>query len=594
MINDRIINGLLKDYLEDFGINEKKEETAFEHFCNYVMFTHNCPDAYSVDKFFFNKVHTGEGGDKAIDGILVVVNDTVVTDINQLKEVVGTKSFDAKFVFVQAKTSSNFDSGEMLKVGIGIQEFFQKEANALNANNKILKFKEMADYVFENSIKHKEEPICQIYYVTTGKWVDDTNLLSIREKCEEFIVNLNYFKEVKFTPIDASRLATMYKEIKNAITREIVMSKAVPFPPNIKGVDKAYLGLIQIDEYLKLITDEDGNLQHGLFYDNVRSYLGENPVNNEILETIKDGERYIQFPILNNGVTIVTKNLKPSGDKYALSDFQIVNGCQTSNVIFKCKEYLKGDMMLPVKIVCTENPELINDVIRSTNRQTLVLDEAFESLKLFHKQLQEYYNTYKGADRIYYERRTHEYDNSAENVKKSNIVSLPIQLFAYTSMFLEEPHSVHRYYGELLRSYNTKVFQEGHKLIAYYTSAWLLHRIENALRKKELDPAKYREYRYHFLYMTLVYACKVMKVKEPLRPNANILEKICSNIMSSLSSNESLGPLLRTFSQIVDEARREMGGVHKNSRNRVTNLKDFTLLLKDKVEKNTVLYHPKA
>lgn len=161
-------------------------------------------------------------------------------------------------------------------------------------------------------------------------------------------------------------------------------------------------------------------------------------------------------------------------------------------------------------------------------------------------------------------------------------------------MFLEEPHSVHRYYGELLRSYNTKVFQEGHKLIAYYTSAWLLHRIENALRKKELDPAKYREYRYHFLYMTLVYACKVMKVKEPLRPNANILEKICSNIMSSLSSNESLGPLLRTFSQIVDEARREMGGVHKNSRNRVTNLKDFTLLLKDKVEKNTVLYHPKA
>lgn len=52
MINDRIINGLLKDYIEDFGINEKKEETAFEHFCNYVMFSHNCPDAYSVDKFF--------------------------------------------------------------------------------------------------------------------------------------------------------------------------------------------------------------------------------------------------------------------------------------------------------------------------------------------------------------------------------------------------------------------------------------------------------------------------------------------------------------------------------------------------------------
>ena len=590
-MEDRIIKGLLNDYLEDFAINEKKEDVAFEHFCNYTMFTHNYPDAYSTDKFFYRMVHTGEGGDCAIDGILIVVNDIVVSNMEQLKDAIGSRKFDARFIFVQTKNSSKFESGDMLKVGIGVQDFFKKDAKCLNANQKILKFKEMADYIFENSVKHKEKPACIIYYVTTGKWVDDVNLTDTKNKCEKFVSDLNYFEDVKFIPVDAARLSSMYKEIKNSITREIVMPKAVPFPPNIKGVDKAYLGLIQIDEYLKLITDEDGTLQNGLFYDNVRSYLGENPVNSEIIDTLKDKNKYIQFPILNNGVTIVAKSLKPSGDKYAISDFQIVNGCQTSNVIFKCRGYIKENMMLPIKIVCTEDPELINDVIRSTNRQTMVLDEAFESLKMFHKQLQEYYNSYKGVDKIYYERRSHEYDNAEEVIKKSNIVSLPIQLYAVTSMFLEEPHSVHRYYGELLRSYSTKVFQDGHKLILYYTSAWLLHRIENALRRKVIDPSKYRIYRYHFLFMIQIYAVKVMNLKELPRLNANAMERLCNMILENMGDNKNLGALLRVFSSIIDETTNEFVKEHKaNRRHPVTHLKEFTQVIQGKVLNSKSLF----
>lgn len=590
-MEDRIIKGLLNDYLDDFGISEKKEDVAFEHFCNYTMFTHNYPDAYSTDKFFYRMVHTGEGGDKAIDGILIVVNDIVVTNMEQLKGAIGSRKFDARFIFVQTKTSSNFEGGDMLKVGIGIQDFFKKEAKDLNANLKIMKFKEMADYIFDNSVKHKEKPDCLIYYVTTGKWVDDIDLTDTQKKCENFVSELNYFENVKFIPVDAARLSSMYKEIKNSITREIVMPKSVPFPPDIEGVDKAYLGLIQIDEYLKLITDEDGTLQNGLFYDNVRSYLGENPVNSEIIETLKNKNKCIQFPILNNGVTIVAKSLKPSGDKYAISDFQIVNGCQTSNVIYKCREYIKENMMLPIKIVCTEDPELINDVIRSTNRQTMVLDEAFESLKTFHKQLQEYYNSYKENDRIYYERRSHEYDNAEEVIKKSNIVSLPIQLYAVTSMFLGEPHSVHRYYGELLRSYSTKVFQNGHKLILYYTSAWLLHKIENALRRKEIDPSKYRMYRYHFLFMTQIYAVKAMKMNDLPRFNANAMERLCKKILEYINDDKTLGALLRVFSNIIDETQSEFVKENKtNRRHPVTHLKDFTSVIQKKVLNSKALF----
>ena len=580
-MEDRIIKGMMNDFLDGFGIKEKDEATAFEHFCNYCMFTHHRPDAYSSDNFFYRTVHTGKGGDKAIDGILVEVNEVAVSNLDQLKEVIGTRKFHANFVFVQAKTSAKFDSGDMLKAGLGVKDFFQKDKKNLNANNSILKFKDMADFILDNSIRHDEQPTCTIYYVTTGKWVNDENLTNVKNECEAFLSKLNYFSEIRFVPIDSMKLSATYKEVNNSVTRQIIMSKYIPFPSNIRGVDQAYIGLVSVEEYLKLIENEEGMIQQGLFYDNVRSYLGENPVNREIIETIKNDKKYIQFPILNNGVTIVTKSLRPSGEKYTLSDFQIVNGCQTSNVLFKCRNELRPGMMLPIKIVCTDDPELINDVIRSTNRQTQVLDEAFESLKEFHKHLQVYYNTYASKDHLYYERRTHEYDNGDKPVKKSNIITLPIQLMSMLSMFLEEPHSVHRYYGELLKAYRQRLFQPDHKLTAYYTSAWALHRIEDSLRRGQLD-MKYRRFRYHMLFMIQVYIRKLAKFKDMPRPNSSDMEKLCAKSRLALSDNKQLDALLRLFTKIIDEVESEMNVQHRLSANEIVRRREFTILLENK------------
>lgn len=61
-----------------------------------------------------------------MDGILIIINDTPVTTLTQAKELISAqKRFTANFLFVQAKTSATFDSGEMLKVGYGIKKFLQ-------------------------------------------------------------------------------------------------------------------------------------------------------------------------------------------------------------------------------------------------------------------------------------------------------------------------------------------------------------------------------------------------------------------------------------------------------------------------------------
>lgn len=571
-LGNRMLQNQLEDYLDNYGIGERELSVAFEHFCNYCMFSLNAPEAYHGDSLFHDHVHTGKSGDNSIDGIMILVNDEPVTTLEEAKDAIKLKkSFTTKFYFVQAKTSDNFSSGEMLQFGYGVKNFF--EDSELNANQEVRDYKEIADYIFKNSVNFAEDPSCSLYYVTTGKWVNDANLTKIVEVQKKQLEDMNLFINVEFQPIDLNRLMTIYKELNNSIVREVIIAKNVSFPA-IEGAEQAYLGLIPFGEYLRLITDEGGALLQGVFYDNVRGYLGENPVNSEIIKTLENKKSQVHFPILNNGITIVAKSLNVFGEKFKLMDYQIVNGCQTSNVLYRCRNSVDNNMMIPVKIVHTESPELVNSVIRSTNRQTQVLDEAFESLKEFHKQLQEYYDTYKDNDRLYYERRTHEYDDQ-QGLKRQNIITLTIQLKSYMSMFLAEPHSMMRYYGELLKKNKDRLFQSDHKLIAYYTAAKTLHGVDRAMASGIVDIKKWKHYRYHILLITQTIISERKGVKALPRPNSREMERLCKSILDVIDNKNQFTAVLHIAEDILQKTLNEYHG-HVCGRIAPNLTKDFT------------------
>jgi len=78
--------------------------------------------------------------------------------------------------------------------------------------------------------------------------------------------------------------------------------------------------------------------------------------------------------------------------------------------------------------------------------------------RLSKKKIEEFYLAV-GKDRpipLYYERRSKQYDHL--EVSRERIVTLPTQINCFVAMFLNEPHSTHRYYGELLSSYRSRLF----------------------------------------------------------------------------------------------------------------------------------------
>jgi hypothetical protein len=122
---------------------------------------------------------------------------------------------------------------------------------------------------------------------------------------------------------------------------------------------------------LAALFDEHGNR---LFDQNVRLFLGtrRGTVNAGLAETLGDTSERGNFWAYNNGITIVARKVEASGlnGHLDLTDFSIVNGCQTTVSIAEASDAAQQDVAVTARIIAAEDPELIERIIRFTNSQT--------------------------------------------------------------------------------------------------------------------------------------------------------------------------------------------------------------------------------
>lgn len=574
-MENKIISGYIyEDFKKDFGIEENKEGVLFEMFSNYCIITRIHPDAFSTDFDKIEDMNVGGGEDTGIDGLGIIVNEHLVSSIEEIEDLKNfRRRLDVQFVFIQAKTSPKFEAEKVGTFIFGVKDFF-REQPSIKFNENIQIFRELKEYIYKNSIDIEVKPTCQMYYVTTGKWVDDANVLgrAISEKAD--LERLGIFSQVEFTPIDADTLGNIYREIKNKVKKQIIFEKRASLPI-IKGVREAYIGVLPITEYLNLISGSDNKIQKNLFYDNVRDFLGANSVNSEIANTIKSNEEQDKFAILNNGVTIVAKSIHPIGDVFTISDFQIVNGCQTSHVLFNHKDYLKeSKASIPIKLIVTEDYEVANQITKATNRQTEVKVEAFASLEPYHRKLEEHYNSYPKADRIYYARRSNQYDSVVPSIPKEKIITLAAQINAFVAIFLNEPHSTHRYYGELLKAYEDKLFQSEHNPEMYYVSSFALHVVERLFKKRPsvITPFfRTNKFKHHLLVALRIIICGFKYPSFTSRDMTNYCDKLYNTLLNEDEANRVVVLATQTVSTAINNYKRKYGTTNVRELHRIRN-----------------------
>lgn len=175
----------------------------------------------------------------------------------------------------------------------------------------------------------------------------------------------------------------------------------------------------------------------------------------------------------NNGITIVCSDFIQIRDKLvSINNPQVVNGCQTCNSIFRFKDNITlSKVQVLIKLICTEDISITNKIVRGTNKQNQVLEEAFETTKPFHQDLEDFFLAKQSDFTLYYERRSKQY-SALPTINKNQIVNLRVITQVFVATFLKSPHEAHRHEAKLLelyagddndkRKYTTRSMQSHH------------------------------------------------------------------------------------------------------------------------------------
>lgn len=498
-----ILKRKIKNFADSFGYTKLDDNSIFERFINNLIISMYQPDATSKNSSLLEISSVGGQNDMGIDGIAIKVNGVFVTTTQEIDSIIDyNHTISVEFIFIQSKFKDKTDSGEFAKFADGVYDFLC-DAHYEPHNDKIESLITLKNYIFSDAIMPtwKDAPIVRTFYVIFGEWNENVHIDAKVKSLEEKIYKLNDYGKVSHKNYGASDINTIYDENQNNFNTVINVLGTLEFE-EVSGISNSQAILCSAEEFSKLLVTKEGEIRKTLFTDNVRDYQGNTQINQNMLTTIENDPKL--FLLLNNGITIVCNKLVSSNRKITITDPQIVNGCQTSNVIYaayKANIDLK-DVFLLVKIIATEESRITNEIVRGTNSQNPVFSETFEITREFHKHLEEFIDSIqvditKADDKIYYERRSKQYETNLL-VKKYRTFSMDTLAHSTLSCFMQAPHDSVLHIVHLLNKYRNSIFVDNQSFYPYYISALLCLNFER-LMLEEVIEKKYDTYKYFII-----------------------------------------------------------------------------------------------
>jgi hypothetical protein len=502
-----IIQALLKEYRNRNEFNEKMpDETAFEYFVNYCVL--------SVERTLegdFNDCIT-DRGEEGIDSIAILVNGKLVSSKEDIDEVAKHNTdLSVKYIFTQAKFTDSWDYGDALKFTRAVDGFF-KDSDIGNSS-RVNDCREMHSHIIENyagQLINSPQIFC--YYVDTkpnsNAWKRGHKAM---EELQRDLEELELFHSIQTKLIDAPQLQELYRNSRNSAEAQITFSSRVTLP-RISGVEQAYIGVLPVKELLTLLTDKRADesdskeIRRSIFEDNVRDFQGAtSPVNDRMQKTLTS-EHNERFAVMNNGITIVTRDLNVKGDQFALKGYQIVNGAQTSHTIFNnSSSLLDSEVRVPIKLVQTQDEDVITAIVTATNSQTQVKVDQLNARAIVERNIEKYFAAQEAPRNLLYERRAKQYD-SQTNVIKARVIDRYTLVRSFAATFLNEPHLATGYPQQLMSrivhpleeqndnesaSRQRKVqpiFEDNYQPVVYYAAASAYYKLDLLFKTGKIDP----------------------------------------------------------------------------------------------------------
>ena len=507
MFKNPMLNAKFNDYVDKYELDRKREEENKKRYICYAYLSQLQPDRLDRDFDLLDKICDARLEELGIIGFAIALNEqflTTKTDIDDIlqNERKGKGKFDLYLLSYYKE--------------ISIDEIMSK----IIEEKKNIEFSEIIDYMSSQKVILKWEELPTV------------NLIIISDETKDVVTKKNDSFTQKIYQINEEKLFRIAKSNDNDY--EPVLEYTDEFTlPNGQGEGQTIVALCEAKQLINILKNEDGMIRANIFDANVRAYQGNTDVNNEIINTLQKCPE--NFVLYNNGITIVCSKLERKGKKLKIETPQVVNGCQTCNLLFKA--YKKGIDLSKVKVIVktieTTDEIVTQGIVRGTNRQNIVYEEAFETIRQFHKDLEDFFNIMEvpGFKKIYYERRSKQYYFNSQ-IKPYQKISFRMLIQSMVAMYMNKVEISHRHESKLITEYKDKLFVDGHSFYPYYVAGLLTTNLDY-LMKKNKNFTDVKNYKKHILFV-------LQELNMGPAPNINDTEEIedyCKKFLKLLSNS---------------------------------------------------------
>lgn len=328
------------------------------------------------------------------------------------------------------------------------------------------------------------------------------------------------------------------------------------------SLDGQYVVLSKINDYYKFITDEDGKIKKYIFAMNVRDYLGLNPVNQDILQTLETDSKN-DFWWLNNGITIIGSDAHIVGNIITIENVQIVNGLQTSESIYRhfSNNYNEDTRSILIKIIISKDPDTIKRIIYATNNQTNVNVPELCANEIVQLNIDE---ALKAHD-IYYDRRHNTYKN--EGIADEKIITPLFLAGTYIFLIHKSPFIASGLKQRFMRDKEKygKVFSENTDVQIWYPLALIEKKTElylNEIRKK--NSFSYSQLKFTKKYRYIIMFLAISKIIGKYSFGINDVVNFDFSLYTQSVAETIYNDLINQFSERISNTKRIKKEIYKD------------------------------
>jgi hypothetical protein len=302
------------------------------------------------------------------------------------------------------------------------------------------------------------------------------------------------------------------------------------------------------------IATMEGIEDRSLFSLNVRSGLGRTRVNRELEFAIREKEEQGQFILFHNGITVICKKLKVSKHEVAVTDYSVVNGCQSAIAFHDNRRQLTDTLQVVARFIeVGENDALAEDITHRSNNQNGINQRDLMSNDRVQIALQKEFETLF-AGKLNYAIKAGEEKDGVEIIRNDRAGQWLM------AVYLNEPFNAHQKYKLFGPDYE-RIFGRNVTAQRVYLCYLVNQAIESA--KGAIHDELIRAYQLTNLILMGMIADRLRrdaKGNELLENPSGVLPKRKDKLHAALCKFAAL--LMPDFEFYVDERKREGKGFY--------------------------------